>query len=414
MPNSSIILHIDFDSFFASVAQQDNPTLRNRPVAITATHGRNAIIAASREAKAKGIKSPSQAHKAIEKCPDLLFAAADFRRYFEISKKFLKIASEYSPTVELFSIDEVFIDVTKTARLFGGVDILCKLIKARIAKEIGEYITVSIGVSYNKLLAKLASGLKKPNGICSITSENLYDIYAHAKLTDVCGIGWRIEQRLHMLGIYSLVQLRDIPLHRLIAAFGNVEGHFLKNVGLGIDTGEVISYLDAPGVKSVSRHYCLPQNTYDMRIVYQHVYELCEEVTLKLRRLKKAARAGGLFMSGDTHYGGHRTLTEYIRTGKELWTVCHDFLQQWQPTMVRKIAVWTGDLVDEVSIPQSLFTQENKVTTVQKVVDAINEKFGDHTIRNGFLLYAQKLTTVPNGFMADRYERTQLAETFND
>ncbi len=407
--SSRIILHIDFDSFFASVAQQDHPHLRNKPVGITAHNGRTAIIAASREAKISGVKSPGRTYDAQQICPNIIFWHSDFVRYFEVSKKFLKICDSFSPIVEMFSIDEVFMDVTDTARLFGGIDMMIRLIKARIAKEIGEYITASVGVSHNKLLAKLASGLRKPNGICEITQENIWDVYQTTNLTDVCGIGYRIKQRLNSIGVYSLLHLRDISLVTLINEFGTVEGHFLKNVGLGIGSDEVISYTKKPIVKSVSRNYCLPHNEYDKRIVAQHIFALSEEIALKLRRLQKKTRTVGLSLRGDKNYHAHKTVTEFIDNGKDIFTLCDRFIHQWDIAYVRMISVWTGNLEDSMYTPQSLFDNPEKKHRLQKTVDAINDKFGSSTVRNGFLLNADTLTTVPNGFGSDRWERTNLA-----
>src|SRR5256885_3197390 len=188
-----IILHIDFDSFFASVEQQDNPLYRNRPIGVTATNGRTCIIAASREAKKAGIKSPSRTHDAKKICPRIIFVPAHFVRYLEISKAFLQICRDFSPLIEVFSIDELFMDITDTAELFGGILPLTAKLKQRLNDEIGPYITASVGVSYNKLLAKLASGLKKPNGFMEITDENVLAVYRASKLTDICGIGGRIK-----------------------------------------------------------------------------------------------------------------------------------------------------------------------------------------------------------------------------
>lgn len=404
-----IILHIDFDSFFASVAQQDNPVLRGKPVAITAHNGRTAIIAASREAKALGIYSPGRTHEALQICPSLLFAKADFVRYFEISKKFLRITDRFSPTVELFSIDEVFIDVTDTEKLFGGVQELAKLIQICIAKEIGEYITASIGISYNKLLAKLASGFNKPNGICEITKENIWEIYAKSKLTDICGIGPRIKRRLNLIGIYTLLQLRDAPLEKLLAEFGNVEGHFLKDVGLGKGALEVNPYSQRPTVKSVSRNYCLPKNEYSKRVILQNIFELSEEVGLKLRRLEKKSQTIGLGLRGDKNYYAHKTVSEFLDKGSELFSICNMLYANWDLQYVRMISVWADTLIDSAVTPQSLFGNPARAEKLQKTIDYLNDRFGDHTIRSGFLLNAEKLTTVPNGFMADRWERTKLS-----
>jgi len=412
-----IILHIDFDSFFASVEQQGNPFLRNKPLGVTAANGRTCIIASSREAKRLGIKTGSRTYEALEICPKLSLVSANFVKYFEVSKKFLKICQNFSPDVELFSIDEVFMDVTLTNHLFEGVYNMIKLIKNKIKEEIGEYITVSIGISYNKLLAKLASGINKPNGIFEITKNNLKAVYTKCKLTDVCGIGNRIKLRLNKIGIYSLIQLRNAPINILKQEFGSAEAEFLKNVGLGQDSDSLSSFTDSPDVKSVGRNYCLPKNEYNKTVVLQNIYELCEEVGIKLRRLSKKARTVGFYLGGNINAHGRKTYNNYFDTGKEMFDLCISLTpfrclriapEGCRLKYVRQIGIWAGSLEDKINTPLSLFDSA-KQNSLQKTIDSINEKFGDHTIRNGFLLYADKLTTVPNGYMADKYERTKLA-----
>lgn len=423
-----IILHIDFDSFFASVEQQYNPLLRGKPVGVTATNGRTCIIASSREAKKLGIKTGSRTYDAFRLCPTLVLTPADFVKYFEVSKKFLNICKDYSPFVELFSIDELFIDITKTENLFDGVYNIVKTIKARIREEIGEHITVSIGISYNKLLAKLASGLKKPDGVFEIKKSDVESIYRKADLTDVCGIGERVALRLNKIGIYTLLQLRSTLLSILISEFGNVEGHFLKNIGLGIDDSSVVPYTMAPDVKSVGRNYCLPKNEYDKRIVFQNLFELCEEVGIKLRRLNKKARTVGVSLRGNMNFGGRQTHSIYMDGGSEIFNACliilrvnlakldesrssNETMQQLNnKEYVRQISVWVSNLKDKENLQLSLFDSARQ-SSLQQTIDSINERFGDHTIRNAFLLYADKLTTVPNGYMADNYERARLANT---
>ncbi|MDE2588278.1 MAG: hypothetical protein KGL95_01240, partial [Patescibacteria group bacterium] len=279
-----------------------------------------------------------------------------------------------------------------------------------IRKELGNYITCSIGISYNRLLAKLASEINKPNGVFRISPENRDETLFSRKLTDICGIGDRLAHRLHILGIYTLLQLRDTPLEVLLQEFGNVEGHILKNIGLGIDHDELVPYTKVPGVKSVSRNYCLPRNEYEKRVIYQNIFELCEEVALKLRRLGKKSKTIGLGLRGDTNYYAHKSVDQYIDSGLEMFAVCKKFLQQWNPAMVRQISVWAGNLYDSAYTPLSLFDLPQRKTKLQQAVDALNDRFGDHTIRNGYLLYADKLTTVPNGYGADRWERKKLAE----
>lgn len=403
------ILHIDFDSFFASVEQQCNPALRGKPVGVTATNGRTCIIASSREAKRLGIKTGSRTYEARRLCPALILISADFVKYWEVSKQFLKICKDYSPFVEVFSIDEIFIDVTKTLHLFGTVEKIVAQVKERIRKEIGEYITVSIGISHNKLLAKLASGLRKPNGVFRITAENLDEVYRVAKLTDVCGIGEMIKARLNKISVQTLLDLRSFSKDRLINEFGKVEAAFLKRIAFGIDESPVVPYTTAPSVKSVGRNYCLEKNEYDKRVILQNIYELCEEVGIKLRRLNKKGRTVGLALRGDRNEHGRISGKAYIDTGSEIFSGCKHLWDTWQMGMVRMISVWVGNLSDATNLPLPLFESSVKRERLVRAIDAINDKFGDHTIRNGFLLNSDKLTTVPNGYMADRYERLKLA-----
>lgn len=412
------ILHIDFDSYFASCEQQFDSNLRSKPIGVTATNGRTCIIAASREAKKLGIKSPSRVWEAHRICPEFIAVPAHFEKYWELTQKFLDICKDYSPYVELFSLDEVFMDVTSTQNLFGGPYEIVKKIRQRINDQIGQYITVSVGLSYNKLLSKLASGLDKPNGFVVIKPENVEEVYGNAKLTDFCGIGERVALRLRKIGIDTPLRLRGATLDSLITEFKNVEGHFLKNLGLGQDDREVIPYYVPTDTKSVGRNYCLPKNEYDQRIILQSVFELCEEIGIKLRRLDKKARTVGLYLGGNQTHHGRKTLTDHIDKGSEIFDLCKALYEDWglaslpkDEGMVRQISVWAGNLEDVNNLTLLLFDQP-KSSKIQTTIDQINEKFGDHTIRNGFLLYGPNLKTVPNGYMADRFERQKLVTSF--
>ncbi|GIW61686.1 MAG: DNA polymerase IV [Patescibacteria group bacterium] len=412
-----IILHIDFDSFFASVEQQCNPFLRNKPIGVTATNGRTCIIASSREAKRLGINTGMRTFEALRICPNIIFVPADFRKYWEVSKKFIALCSDFSPEIEVFSLDEIFMDATLTVHLYGGVESLVRTIKLRIQEELGEYITVSVGIAPNKMLAKLASGLKKPNGVFVISSDQIESVYSIAKLQDICGIGPRIEARLNQMGIYTLNQLRRTPLSALIAEFGPVEGQFLKDVGLGKDTSQVRAYTKTAEVKSVGRQYCLPQNEYNRRVILQHIYELSEEIGRKLRKLKKKARSVGLSLVGSYTLFGQRTKEQFIDSGLDLFKESLSIIRRESGGelplgYVRRIGVWAGYLKDSQYIPSPLLYEDKRKERLMQVVDALNERFGDHTIRNGFLLGVPHLTTVPNGWMSDRFERKKLAEEY--
>lgn len=407
------ILHIDFDSFFASCEQHFNPNLRGKPIGITAENGRNCIIAASREAKKRGVKSPSPAWEAREVCPEITLVKADFERYLDITKKFIQIATLYSPLVEVFSLDEVFVDMTSTMHLYkNDPHYVIKKFKEQIAREISPYTTVSIGVSYNKLLAKLGSGMNKPDGYFIITKENLESVYKNTKLTDICGIGERLKRRLNMLGIQNLFQLRDYPPRLLKKEFGNVCSQNLLAYAWATDDSPVVSYLEEIDAKSVGRNFCLPKNEYDQDKILQTLSELCEEVGRRLRIIHKKGRTVSLYLAGETSMGGRKTVSMYTHTGKDIFQVIKVFLDEWKWTgMVRQIHMSVSNLIDEKYETIGLF-ENPKESDVLHSIDRLNERFGNHTIRRGYVLNAPRLDTKPNGFFGDKVQRQQLQDYF--
>lgn len=408
LSSGRVILHVDFDSFFASCEQHFNPNLRGKPIGVTAENGRTCIIAASREAKKFGIKTGSRSWEAEKLCPEIILVKADFERYLEITKKFISITNDFSPVVEVFSLDEVFIDMTPTLHLYKSIDDVVTRLKKRMCSEISPITTVSVGVSYNKLLAKIATNLKKPDGFSVIGRSEVDKIYSQIELTDVCGIGERYKRRLNFLGIFSLLELRAYPLPLLKKEFGQMAAENLKAISLAQDQRPVISYLDESVTKSVGRNYCLPQNEHDQEKILKVVYELCEEIAIKLRRLGKKTRTVGLSLNGDGSMNARRTMHKNFDTGKEIFDVCMKLYRnhKWNG-MVRQISVWATNLLDNNILTPGLFDNP-KQELVKKVVDQINEKHGHHTVRNGFLLDAPKLDTKPNGYFADKWERETL------
>ncbi len=407
------ILCIDFDSYFASCEQHFNPNLRNHPIGVTATNGRTCIIAASREAKKKGIKTGMRTWEAVNICPEIIFIPADFDRYLDITKKFLDICSRYSPIVELFSLDELFMDLTPVMHLYPSIFSVVERIKADIRNEIGPVVTVSVGLSHNKLLAKLASGLDKPDGFAEINEKNLDTIYAQIKLTTVCGIGERLKKRLYCLGITNLLTLRDYPLFHLKKEFGNVCALHLKDIAYGKDVSLVRHFTHQETVKSVGRNYCLPQNEYSQERILQIMYELCEEVALKLRKLDKKAKTVGLSLAGEKSMQGRKTTDRYMDKGQDIFEVCYFLYQKWNwQWMVRQISIWVSSIEDKKVTTYSLF-EDPRQDKLLKAVDSLNKKYGGHIVRNGYLAYAPKLPTKPNGFLADKYQREEIRKEYS-
>lgn len=413
------ILHVDFDSFFASCEQHFNPNLRGKPIGITAENGRNCVISASREAKKRGVKSPNVTWEAKRICPEIQFVKADFERYLEITKKLLQIANRYSPIVELFSLDEVFIDLTCVRNLYPETMFVVKDFKQKLRDEIGSTITVSMGASYNKLLAKLATGLNKPDGFAAIDSLNRGKIMSQIELTDVMGVGARYKRRLNLLGIFNFADLSSYPMHLLKKEFGNVASQNLKALSLGVDDSPVVSYTEETETKSVGRNYCLPHNEYDKEKVRKTIYELCEEIAIKLRRLKMKGKTIGLYLHGDEQMGARKTISRYTNQSSDIFEICARFFKEWSASpdsrasrggklsYVRQVSVCVSNLKDEQYATKSLF-ENPKNEVIARLVDQINDRFGHHTVRRGYLVDAPKLHTRPNGYLADRRLRKAI------
>lgn len=405
------ILHIDFDSFFASCEQHFNPNLRGKPIGVTAENGRTCIIAASKEAKKFGVKTGTRTWEADQLCPSIKYVKGDFDRYLDITKKFVEIASSYSPLVEAFSLDEVFIDMTSTMHLFGNNTFkLVAQFKKQVADEISPVTTVSVGVSYNKLLAKLASGLNKPDGFMIIDHKNLDSIYKNTKLTDICGIGDRLARRLNMLGVYSLLTLRTISRGILKQEFGPVCADTLLSYAWALDNSAVHSLLEETEAKSVGRNFCLPKNEYNKDKILGVLSELSEEVGRRLRSIHKKGRTISLYLGGEKSMGGRKTISAYVNRGQDILGVVKLFLTEWEwwgqgpeqgQGMVRQIHLSVSSLIPEEYSNLNLFDDPRK-DTLNHVIDNLNNKFGSHTIRHGHVLYAPQLRTKPNGFFGDK------------
>ena len=409
-----IILHLDMDSFFASVEQQANPKLRGKPVGVIKGEGRSCIIAASREAKKIGIKTGTSAYEAKKIYPNIALVPSDFDKYFSVTQRFIEICSRFSPDLEVFSIDELFLDVTQTANFFGGTSGIVRETKKAIKEEIGEYITCSIGISYNRLLAKLASGKNKPNGVFEITPDNRDEILFKTKLSDVCGLGARLERKLFDRGITNFKSLREVPFECLEAGVGPFWAKELKKISFGEDDSLLTRIGNIPKVKSVSRTYTLHTNTTDQKIIKATLCNLCEEAAFKAREMRMLGRLVGLSIKGERWEmsretgvrGGdykHLTLKKYIDTGKDMFDIVWKMYQEMKwPGSVRFLGVWLSLLAPKKNQTLSLFSEEKKKETLTLAMDKVNKRFGELTVYPAVILNGKKIKSEVNGFLGDK------------
>lgn len=399
-----MILHIDFNSYFATVEQQANPRLRGKPVGVTGGDRmkRTVLGAASIEAKKFGVKTGMQIWQAKKLCPQIILVRGDCDKYLETTKRFLNILKDYSPNLEVFSIDECFLQWT----MDNGQLKIAKEIKQRIKQEIGEYITCSIGISYNKLLAKLAGSLKKPDGLVVISNqEEAIKILDKIELDEVCGIGFRIKKRLFNLGVVNFKQLRSVPLEALLASFKSY-GQILYNMARGIDYSPIIPFYEKEEVKSIGHRHTIDHDTADLQEIKQILLKLTELIARRLRAKKLVGKTVSCWyrqahtpgVSSQSHTGCVFT-NDGLEIFKAGWKIFH---QIWDKGQIRMIGASISNLKPQN--PQNLtFLEENlRQQKIIQTLDKINDKYGEFTLQRGILLGSIKMRRKPNPFLADR------------
>lgn len=383
---SSIILHVDFNSFFASVEQQANPFLRGKPIAITGKRGakeikRSIVATASIEAKKMGVKPPMSAVEAKRICPQLILLPGDMRKYSDITKRMLKALKNNSDSVEQFSTDEAFADITKTAQDYFGATIIAQIIRNEINKTCGERCTVSIGIGPNKAIAKLASSTMKPNGLTVVQPNEVENFLYSQPIGGLCGIGQATEKHLNELGINSFKSLRNADKQLLINEFKQVTGNWLYNIARGIETNPVDEIEEAP--KSVGHSYTFP---YDLELdgeIKTNLLALSDQVAYRLRRDKLSAQVISLFVRYHDFSGNHAQirLSQPAQDGLTLYKNAWVLLDRIRDNQkrIRLMGISTSSLL-ESDAPTSLFLKDKKMQHTLKAYDCIAHKFGSGAI----------------------------------
>ena len=396
-------MHIDYDSFFASVEQQANRFLRGKPISVGGSSLTKGIVcAASKEAKKFGIKTGMPNFKARELCPNLIAIRGDATKYTYIQHKSLEIFAKYSDFVEPFSIDEAFLDITSTINLFASLQDMTNRIKDEVKKEFGEFVTCSIGVGPNKLMAKLASDKNKPNGLCIVNEENIQEVLRETKLTDFCGIGKRIEARLNNLGVFNVQDLQNINPESLFKEFGHEETKFLRALSIGEDISAVKYFTHRRIPKSIGHQHTLSKNTKDPKIIKNNLRRLAEMVAQRLRKKGMHGKTISLYLRDTYKTGCHEreTLFQYTQDGYDIYKTALEIMQRirWDKE-TRLIGVSISNLVSNQNVPLYLFRQEKVKDGVMKAMDIVNSKFGDFTAITADTLRADRTKGKISSFL---------------
>ncbi len=214
------ILHVDMNSYFATILQQENPRLRGKPIGVLKAAGRSCVIAASKEAKKLGVTTGCRVKEAKLLAPQIIFVPAAFDIYLSCTQKLKAAFHSVCPHVSIFSLDEAFLDITDDDLIYPDPVAFARLVQTRVKETLGEWVTCNVGISHNHFLAKLASEIAPKGTIFTITQENKDAILAQVPFQAVCGIGHRLEKKLHALGVVNPYAINFLDPQTLLAHFG--------------------------------------------------------------------------------------------------------------------------------------------------------------------------------------------------
>jgi len=385
-----VILHIDMNAFFASVEQAANPELRGKPIAVVGGHGRTVITTSSYEARARGVKTGMAVWEGKRCCPELIVVIGDNRKYQHTSSEINKIFQDYTPEVEAFSIDESWLDISRSLSLFESPERIAHLIKARIRHRFG--ITCSIGIAPNKLLAKLASDMQKPDGLTVIRPEEVGRVLERMPIKELCGIGKKMERHLKMMNIHTCGELGRCDEARLTRRFGII-GRRLKQMGQGVDDAPVVPFGEEDDVKSVGHSSTLERDIDDPQEIRRFLFQLSEMVGSRARRYHVSGKTVHLYVRyADffSSWGKQTTLKNYINLSDEIYKAALsilDTVELEQP--VRLLGVSISNLKHQAEqLP--LFEDERKKLFATQAMDSVNERFGSMAVTYGSLLPNKK------------------------
>ncbi len=377
------ILHADLDAFYASVEVLDDPTLRGKPVIVGGDpNARGVVSAASYEARRFGVHSAMPLRTAQRLCPAGVFLPGRFDRYRELSGQVMSIFASFTPLVEPISLDEAFLDVTGSRAVFGDGEAIGVRIRERVLAETG--LVVSVGVATNKLCAKIASDLRKPDGLVVVPPGEEAAFLAPLPVSRLWGVGPQARRALAEYGVASIGQLAGLPPGTLRRRFGT-HGAELAQRAMGIDRAPVVP---AQRPKSIGHELTFDHDVNDVARLERTLLDLAESVASRLRRHHLAA--GGVQLK--LRYEGFDTITRQAplphqaRESEPIYALGVELLRRAlaPDRAVRLIGLTAIGLSADQQL--TLFDAPDRADRLTNSIDAVRERFGDRAITRATLL----------------------------
>lgn len=381
------ILHVDMDAFFAAVEQRDNPFLRGKPVIVGGSGPRGVVSTASYEARLYGIHSAMPMKEAKRRCPHGIFLPVNGAKYRAASRQIFHIFHRYTPLVEGLSLDEAFLDLTGCEKLFGPAEEIARKIKSEIRNEVG--LTASVGLSYCKFLAKMASDMEKPDGLTIIGPEDLLARIHPLPISRLWGVGKKAAPRLERLGIRTIGDAARMDLYSMRRHIGSLADHVYR-LAHGIDPRPVEPCHDR---KSIGQEVTFAEDVSDLEFLNTILLAQSETVARELRRRRLEAKTITLKL----RYPSFHTITRSQKLAAP--TQLDDILYQAARALldkcglrprqkIRLIGITASGLVPERNHRQmSLFDQvPEKSLKLMQTIDSIKDKFGERALTRARLI----------------------------
>ena len=390
------IVHVDVDAFFASVEQVLRPELRDKPVIVGGVPEiRGCVCSASYDARALGVKVGMSLRQAQKLCPGAVFVPGRFADYGRFSRQLYSLLCTFTPEVEAASIDDMYLDLTGCERLYGEIERAASMIQKRTLQELG--LGISMGVASSKVVARIASGLRKPKGLVVVPHGREELFLAPLPLSKLPGIGRPTERRLHELGIHTIGELAALPKELLLRAFGSVGG-LLHERARGFDGRGIIG---ARIPKSISRETTFEQDTIDGAFIRSVLKYLCERVGMSLRRLGRQCRT----ITGKVRYGDFgqivRSRTLPAPTDDDV-TLFREVLALFSQIHTRKVAVRlvgvaVSGLITVGRQSDLLDLNGDKRGRINEGIDRIRSKYGFNAIDYGDTMQLRRYYSEDEG-----------------
>ena len=383
------ILHLDMDAFFAAVEQLDFPQYRGKPVIVGADPkggaGRGVVATASYEARKYGVHSALPISLAYQRCPHAVYLRGRYERYSEISRQLIATLNEFTPVIEKISIDEAFLDITKSLALFGSAEKIGHQIKKRINDDLG--LVASIGIAPNKFLAKVASDLEKPDGFVVVKEGEEKEFLKSLPISRLWGVGQKTEAALKQMDIETIGQIAHMPEQDLSRRFGKW-GSALWRLANGIDTRSVKPWETQ---KSISQETTFDEDTGDEEAIHKTLLGLAESLSRLMRKSKLKGRTVTLKIRLEdfSTFTRSKTLSDFVDSTQILKGVAIGLYKKFNKKnmKVRLLGIGVSQLNSVSGEQLGLFEQEAPLDAkMTKLLDSLQDKYGEGAVKRASLL----------------------------